>query len=148
MIVTIVYAKYTNKERLSLWDSIIQLANGIIMPWLGGGDFNIVLSYEKKIGGLSGLPQQVEDFALCINSSNLSEVAVKGSLFTWSNDRCGEDCIFEMLDRTIVNQDMFNCFEHIKVEFLEKTGLDHAPLFLSMGNKSQNIKKPFRFLSF
>ncbi|XP_060189234.1 uncharacterized protein LOC132618185 [Lycium barbarum] len=52
LITTLVYAKCDEVERLSLWDSIYQLAGSYDMPWLVGGDFNVVMNEEEKIGGV------------------------------------------------------------------------------------------------
>ncbi|KAK4707302.1 hypothetical protein R3W88_033149 [Solanum pinnatisectum] len=40
------------------------------MPWFVGGDFNMILRDEEKLGGLHVYPHEYEDFALCLNSFN------------------------------------------------------------------------------
>ncbi|XP_059310998.1 uncharacterized protein LOC132062440 [Lycium ferocissimum] len=79
MITTLVYAKYDDHERLQLWDSIYHLSAIIDIPWMVGGDFNVVLNEEDKIGGTPIVPQNYEDFAFCINSCELEEKSLKGS---------------------------------------------------------------------
>lgn len=49
---TIVYAKCDSTQRLELWDELYQLSVNMDRPWLIGGDFNVVLNGEEKIGGL------------------------------------------------------------------------------------------------
>lgn len=43
-------------------------------PWLIGGDFNVVLSREEKIGGLPVVAVDYEDLKTCIGSCDLSQV--------------------------------------------------------------------------
>ncbi|XP_060185616.1 uncharacterized protein LOC132615077 [Lycium barbarum] len=130
IIATFVYAKCDEGERLELWDSLYQLASDMNFPWMVGGDFNVILSEEEKLGGLPVALSECEDFAFCINSCGLLDMRFKGSPFTWWNGRSAEDCIFKRLDRIVVNWS------------------DHAPLILSYGEEAVHSIKPFRFLNF
>ncbi|XP_059291733.1 uncharacterized protein LOC132045207 [Lycium ferocissimum] len=94
---------------------------------------------DEKIGGLPVYPDKYEDFAFCVNSSELFEVSFKGSLFTWWNGRAGRDCIFKRLDRMLTNSKLQDWFGHMEVEHLSRTGSDHAPLLLTCGNSSQHL---------
>lgn len=146
--VTIVYAKCDVTQRLELWDEIYSMANGMNFPWIIGGDFNVVLGGEEKIEGLHVVDEDSEDFRTCIESCGLTQVQFKGSPFTWWNGRTGRDCIFERLDRVLVNSVMFNMGTHSEVEHLPRTGSDHAPLLLICEDRTQRQRKPFRFLNF
>ncbi|XP_060202053.1 uncharacterized protein LOC132630501 [Lycium barbarum] len=148
LITTMVYAKCDEVERMPLWDSIYQLVGSYDMPWLVGGDFNVVMNKEEKIGGVPVVPQNFEDFAFCINSCDLFETCLKGSPFTWWNGRAGDDCIFERLDRIFFNSRFQQWFGHIVVEHLSKTESDHAPLLITSGEEVQTFIKPFKFLKF
>lgn len=147
-IFTVVYAKCTESERLLLWDDIYQLAANMNTPWLVGGDFNAILNEEEKLGGLPIRPQECEDFAFCINSSEREEIRFKGSPFTWWNGRAGADCSFERLDRIMMNSEMQNWLTVSEVEHLSRIGSDHAPMLLTLGDHHQKVQKPFRFLRF
>lgn len=131
-----------------LWEDIYQLSADMESPWLIGGDFNVVLSEEEKIGGLQVHDVDHEDFDVCIQSCDLEEVQFKGSPFTWWNCRIGSDCIFERLDRMLSNQLMQNWFNHMEVEHLARTGSDHTPILLHMEEGVTTHRKPFRFLNF
>ncbi|XP_060216593.1 uncharacterized protein LOC132644061 [Lycium barbarum] len=78
-------------ERLQLWDSLYLLTSNMTSLWLVGGDFNVIMNEEEKIGGLPVLPQEYEDFAFCLNSCELHEMPFKGSPFTWWNGRAAND---------------------------------------------------------
>ncbi|XP_060211801.1 uncharacterized protein LOC132639366 [Lycium barbarum] len=116
---TLVYAKCSASERLELWEGIYNLSNTLSCSWLIGGDFNVVLNDEEKIG----------------------EVNFKGSPFTWWNGRPDEACVFERLDRMLVNALLLDNFGNIEVEHLARTGSDHAPLLCTYGDKYQNQLK-------
>lgn len=69
-----------------------------------GGDFNVVLNEEEKFGGLEFSQHEAIDFATCISSYVLIDVRFTGSKYTWWNGRINDACIFERLDRILVNQ--------------------------------------------
>lgn len=41
---------------MSLWNDTYTNSNNLNMSWVIGGDFNIILNDEEKIGGLSVYP--------------------------------------------------------------------------------------------
>ncbi|XP_009601161.2 uncharacterized protein [Nicotiana tomentosiformis] len=145
IILTFVYAKFSSLERLKLWDNLYNLANDMEMPWVVGGDFNVILSEEENIGGLPVYPPEYEDFASCVNLSGLFDLCCKGSPFTWWNGRPNVECIFKRLDRILVNLPFQSLFPNIKMEHLIRTGLNHAPLLMICGANTTHLVKPFRF---
>ncbi|WMV24107.1 hypothetical protein MTR67_017492 [Solanum verrucosum] len=76
--ITSVYARCNSMERLELWEDIEAVADSIIEPWLVGGDFNVILNAEEKLGGLPFTHAEASDFAHCINNCALSELKSKG----------------------------------------------------------------------
>nr|XP_016438124.1 PREDICTED: uncharacterized protein LOC107764112 [Nicotiana tabacum] len=68
MMMTFIYAKYSAMKRLDLWDHLYYLASDMELPWLVGGDFNVILHEDEKIGGLPVHPPEYEDFAFCITN--------------------------------------------------------------------------------
>ncbi|XP_059306396.1 uncharacterized protein LOC132057813 [Lycium ferocissimum] len=147
-LATFVYAKCDGNERPTLWDNIYQIADSMNLPWMVGGEFNVILADEEKLGGLPVTLDECEDFAFCINSCGLLDMGFKGSLFTWWNGRSAEDCIFKRLDRILVNNSLQEMFPQIEIEHLIRTGSDHDPLLMSCGEEVINVIKPFRFLNF
>ncbi|XP_015159308.1 uncharacterized protein [Solanum tuberosum] len=103
LLVSVVYAKCSAIERLSLWDEIFTISQEYVVPWMIGGDFNVILREEEKIGGLPVYPQEYEDFAECLNASGLADITFSGNPFTWWNGRVDGECIFKRLDRVVVN---------------------------------------------
>ncbi|XP_019228674.1 PREDICTED: uncharacterized protein LOC109209791 [Nicotiana attenuata] len=141
MMITFVYAKSSAMERLQLWDHLYYLASDMELPWLVGGDFNVVLHKDEKIGGLPVHPPEYENFAFCVNSCGLFEQGYKGSPFTWWNGRPNAQCIFKRLDRIFVNLPFQNMLPTIEVEHLIRTGSDHAPLLMTCGEQTEVVKQ-------
>ncbi|KAH0666513.1 hypothetical protein KY285_027719 [Solanum tuberosum] len=148
LLVSAVYAKCSAIERFSLWDEIFIISQEYVVPWMIGGDFNVILSEEEKIGGLPVYPQEYEYFAECLNASGLADISFSGNPFTWWNSRVDGECIFKRLDRVVVNNLFLDLYGNLWVQHLARTGSDHAPLQLTCGASKGNIVKPFRFLKF
>ncbi|XP_019256428.1 PREDICTED: uncharacterized protein LOC109234834 [Nicotiana attenuata] len=148
IMMTFVYARCSSLERLELWDNLYYMESDMELPWLVGGDFNVILHEDEKIGGLPVHPHEYEDFAFCVNSCGLFDQGYKGSPFTWWNGRPNAECIFKRLDRIFVNLPFQNMLPSIKVEHLIRTGSDHAPLLMTCREQTTSFVKPFRFLNF
>ncbi|XP_060178137.1 uncharacterized protein LOC132608081 [Lycium barbarum] len=128
IIHTFVYAKCNEGERQELWNNLYQLAGSMNLPWIIGGDFNVILLEEEKLGGLP---------------VTLNE-CYKESPFTWRNGRAAEDCIFKRLDRVVANSPFQELFPQIEVEHLIKSGSDHAPMILSCGEEKEVVQQNWR----
>nr|XP_009624556.1 uncharacterized protein LOC104115591 [Nicotiana tomentosiformis] len=139
IIITFIYAKCSSLERLELWDNLYNIANDMELPWVVGGDFNVILSEEEKIGGLPVYPSEYEDFTFCVNSSGLIDLGYEESPFTWWNGRPNAECIFKWLDRILVNLPFQNLFSSIEMEHLIRTGSDHAPLLMICGENTTHL---------
>lgn len=70
--VTSIYARCGALERLVLWEDL-QATDIAGYPWMVGGDFNVILNEEEKLGGMDFTQQDATDFAQCINISALTE---------------------------------------------------------------------------
>ncbi|XP_075077182.1 uncharacterized protein LOC142163928 [Nicotiana tabacum] len=148
LIVALVYAKCDVIERIELCDSLYHLASDMMVPWLVGDGFNVIISEEEKYGGRPVYLREVEDFVHCIDTCALYDLGFKGSLYTWWNGRSDEACIFKRLDRFLANQKFQDLFPALEVERLIKYGSNHAALLLSCNLNTVQVKKPFKFLNF
>ncbi|XP_075097952.1 uncharacterized protein LOC142175266 [Nicotiana tabacum] len=148
IMMTFVYAKCSSLERLELWDNLYYLASDMDLPWVVGGNFNVILNEEEKRGGLPVHPPEYEDFAFFVNSFGLFDLGYTGSPITWWNERANAECIFNWVDMIFVNQPFQTLFPSIEVEHLIRTGSDHAPLLMNYGKNAAQFLKPFRFLNF
>ncbi|XP_075076322.1 uncharacterized protein LOC142162982 [Nicotiana tabacum] len=120
------------------------MARDMDVPWLIGGDFNVIWDEEEKFGGLPVSLNEIDDFRHCVNTCNLFDLGFKGSIFTWWNGRVDEDCIFKRLDRCLVNVEFQQIFPGIEVKHLSKTGSDHSPIanpYILFNHKLKKLKK-------
>lgn len=147
-IVTFVYDKCDATQLIELWDIVYNLARDMSLPWLVGGNFNVIWDKEEKFSGLPVSLNEVNDFRHCINTCNLTNLGFKGSIFTWWNGRVEEDCIFKRLDRFLANMEFQQMLPGIEITDLSKIGSDHSPMMLSCNTATEPVKKAFRFLIF
>ncbi|KAG5608464.1 hypothetical protein H5410_019745 [Solanum commersonii] len=148
VMVSLVYAKCTQRERLQLWESMYELSCSSRIPWVVGGlDFNVITNDEEKLGGRPVTESEVRDFNHCISVCNLEDKGFKGSKYTWWNGRTYDACIFKRLDRIFCNDQLQNIFPVLKVEQLTRSGSDHTPLSITFKTTNEKVYKPFRFLN-
>ncbi|KAH0695122.1 hypothetical protein KY290_021422 [Solanum tuberosum] len=145
---SLVYAKCSSEERKDIWDDLVHLAEDNEHPWIVGGDFNVILREEEKLGGLAFTQAEAVDFAQCLNNCAIAELKFSRSIFTWWNGRVEEECIFKRLDRVLVNHEFLDLYPTSEVHHLVRQGSDHAPLHVVYNTIEQPIIKPFRFLNF
>ncbi|KAG5599048.1 hypothetical protein H5410_030418 [Solanum commersonii] len=67
-LISTMYARCNTLDRLELWEELENIGEGGIVPWIIGGDFNVILNEEEKLGGLSFTQNEAIDFALFINN--------------------------------------------------------------------------------
>ncbi|XP_019257599.1 PREDICTED: uncharacterized protein LOC109235801 [Nicotiana attenuata] len=135
-------------ERELNYGILYAMASDMTVPWLVGGDFNVIWDEEEKFGGLPVHINEVDDFRHCINTCHLTDLGFKGSIYTWWNGRSEENCIFKRLDRCLGNMELQQTFPGLEVTYLSKTGSDHCLMLLKCDIESSPIKKSFRFLNF
>ncbi|EOY17514.1 Uncharacterized protein TCM_042330 [Theobroma cacao] len=138
--VTIVYAKCTRSERTLLWDCLRRLADDIEVPWLVGGDFNVILKREERLYGSAPHEGAMEDFASTLLDCGLLDGGFEGNSFTWTNNR-----MFQRLDRIVYNHHWINKFPVTRIQHLNRDGSDHCPLLISCFNSSEKAPSSFRF---
>lgn len=143
--VSLVYARCNAPERSELWDDLENF-HPLGCPWMVGGDFNVILNEEEKLGGLDFTQQEAIDFSQCM--SVCAEVNFTGSKYTWPSGRTNEVCIFKRLDRVLVNMEFNVVFPTVKVHHLIHRGSNHAPLDVICNSEVRFLNKPFCFLTF
>jgi len=96
------------------------------------GDFNAIISLDEKKGGLNKLDPSSTVFRDNISGLNLVDIMPSNGLFTWSNRRCGADCISEKLDRFLVSTFWIANTWDTSSKILDWRGSDHRPIKLSI----------------
>ena len=73
LLATFVYASNSIDERECLWHDLVQLNVDNNYPWIGFGDFNMVLKMDEKIGGLMVNPMDCS-FGNCLFDCGLDDL--------------------------------------------------------------------------
>lgn len=138
------------KERfvLKLWKYLENIAEQTNIPWLVGGDFNMIANESENLGGLQVTQQETSDFVYCMSACSLNMIRYIGSIYTWWNERIAEDNIFKRLDRVLGNIKFMQLLSNSEVHHLIRQGSDHAPLQVICNDAQEQIMKPFKFLNF
>jgi hypothetical protein len=75
-------------EQLKIIKTLVTTQN-----WILGGNFNMILSLEEKIGGTKKLEQDSGKLKTHIDHLNLVDIKNSNGTFTWSNRRSGNQHI-------------------------------------------------------
>ncbi|OMO50810.1 reverse transcriptase [Corchorus capsularis] len=146
-LLSVIYASPILEIRRRLWDSLIEFAGSVDVPWLVMGDFNDVLSSNEKLGGSVPNIGRCLSFSSMILTYGLIDLGFNGSSFTWVNKRKGLARVQERLDRALANSDWRLRFPDAIVQHLPRLHSDHCPILIRCEpvlamNRSQ---RPFRF---
>ena len=101
------YAPNDDADREVFFDEVKQIIAGYDVPWVLGGDFNIVRNSEEKIGSVhnQSAMQCFVDFA---EDLGLIDLPLTGDRFTWGNYR--DQPSFSRLDRFLIAPDFILLF--------------------------------------
>ncbi|XP_039016066.1 uncharacterized protein LOC120146591 [Hibiscus syriacus] len=120
-VITTVYGSNYGRERRLLWQQLRDLDRYIgHLPWVIGGDFNIILnSNESSDFDLLGpsSSSDMSDFQETLSDLELFNHPYVGPSFTWSNKQKNA-FLARKLDRVLVNQTWSSSFHSSHVEFL------------------------------
>ncbi|KAI9197725.1 hypothetical protein LWI28_003233 [Acer negundo] len=112
------------------WTLLRRLGGMSRLPWLVAGDFNKILSWEEKQGGLVKSNEVMSAFREVVDECSLIDKGFKGNMFTWSNRQFGEAFIQEWLDRALCCLELRSCFPDVAVVHKEWGGSDHKVLLI------------------
>jgi hypothetical protein len=142
---SVVYAKCCQIDRRSLWDNLLQISAVNSMPWILGGDFNIVSQLCERAGGGSVDLHAMGEFHSFMQQAGLCDPGFSGNIFTWCNNQQGTARIWCRLDRFLINSAFISQFPPIQVSHLARNYSDHTPLILSVQDAAPS-PKPFKFM--
>ncbi|XP_062100704.1 uncharacterized protein LOC133806603 [Humulus lupulus] len=144
---TVVYAANDSRTRALLWRDLVNISEGMKIPWIVGGDFNAVLNPEERLD-YRGNANELIPFQTCVNSCGLEDVKYNGRFFTWNNKQDGKNRVYAKLDRFLATSEWIDTYSTSEVSFLPEGNFDHSPALLTVYPSMQNIKKPFRYFNF
>lgn len=116
--------------RRGLWPRLLELQPRNNGPWCYIGDFNEMISSNEKDGLRPIEPGRTERFRDFLNKSELIDLELHGSKFTWINNPRDGFFSRERVDRALANWSWRQIFPHAMVLALPIVNSDHAPLVL------------------
>eukprot|EP00253_Pinus_taeda_P032477 PITA_32477 len=145
-LVTNLYGPQRIDDKIKFLDSLADLRDrhaGI--PWIMGGDFNMIKSLLEKEGGIRILSKDSLEFQTFIDNRSLVDTETNNGLFTWNNKREGESQVASKLDRFMILEDLMLTNKEIIEEVLPFGGSDHWPIQLEIKGMGILRNRPFKF---
>ncbi|KAL0411079.1 UNVERIFIED_CONTAM: hypothetical protein Slati_3697600 [Sesamum latifolium] len=134
---TFIYAKCNRNPRRVLWEELVRLSSQNV-PWLVGGNFNVILHPNENQGGDMRRVGLMDDFNNMMLDTSLIDTGFEGEPFTWTNKR-----IWRRLDRVLYSKEWAEIFNITRVIHLSRRLSAHHPLCIE-ASKIEN-KKPLSF---
>ena len=123
-----IYAKCTRVGRRCLWQGMEFLSNRLSLPWLVVGDFNVISSFDERVGGSPANVTNIEEFNSAMLNCGLSSADFDGHLFTWTNGT-----VWQRLDRVLINAQWMDAYPVTRVSHLARGRSGHASLLIKCG---------------
>lgn len=139
-----VYGEPASDGRSVVWERLERLGCSRKEPWALVGDFNEILNNGEKSGGPSRPVSSFLPFLNTVKTCGMEELSSKGDRFTWGGMRY-KKWVQCCLDRCFANEEWFKIFPVSNQRFLEKRGLDHRPVFVSLSASSEFFRGRFCF---
>lgn len=126
------YGNPQTELRYLSWALLKNLCGNTSTPWLVGGDFNGILFQHEKQGGRDKSEAELNDFRASLDDCGLMDVGFTGDIFTWTNERPGEENVKERLDRICVTEGWKDLFPDCSIDHLPFNRSDHRPILLTL----------------
>ncbi|KAL8101394.1 hypothetical protein AgCh_033322 [Apium graveolens] len=133
----------TNK--LKTWNLMRHLCANVNTPIVIGGDFNEILSYAEKEGGVDTDKREIAQFREVIDDCYLRDLGFEGCWYTWVRGRTPETCVRERLDRVLCSSSWLALYPNIRVEHLVRYKSDHSALLVRFTLPARQKRKRTRF---
>eukprot|EP00253_Pinus_taeda_P035368 PITA_35368 len=148
-LITGVYGPHIAGERERFLKNV-QEARGLYpeMPWIIGGDFNLIRIVDEKKGGMRRPDQYMDMFNEMISEQRLVDMQTINGIFTWNNRRGGKNRIASRLDRFLVSESIMNRDVFLEAKIMPSIGSDHWPVRLEIDINKNSGKNHFIFESF
>uniref|UniRef100_A0A7N0RI91 Endonuclease/exonuclease/phosphatase domain-containing protein n=1 Tax=Kalanchoe fedtschenkoi TaxID=63787 RepID=A0A7N0RI91_KALFE len=128
IFLSFIYAACSKHARRRIWDVLLSHNANIKEPWLIGGDFNVISSWNEKKRGRQLDDGSMLEFNSFIVQSGLTDFSSSDSRLSWSNNQQGSRRIFKKLDRIFINSEALLSLPRINTNYLPRVQSDHMPI--------------------
>ncbi|XP_059067537.1 uncharacterized protein LOC131858342 [Cryptomeria japonica] len=143
-----IYGPIRTEDKLRVWNKITIQANlGELGKVIMARDFNAILDFNDKAGGLRKPTKVMEDFREFVYNCRLVDVIPKKWKFTWNNHRVNFSNISELLDKFFVGEWWVLSNHTLETSIEPHCGLDHLPITLAISHEQVDCKSYFKFLN-
>eukprot|EP00253_Pinus_taeda_P003921 PITA_03921 len=123
-----VYGPQRMDDKLIFLDSLMDFRERYMeIPWIMGGDFNMIKSLSEKKGGTRTLKDALA-FQSFRDTMKLVDIVSSNGLFTWNNRRGGGSLVSSKLDKFIILEDLILNDKGMEARILLFGGSDHWPI--------------------
>ena len=147
-LLSCIYGPLVYKNKSGFWDSLLNVGKDFTRPWLCIGDFNMIISQSKKLGGHPYACSSNDPFHYFLDSFGMVDLGFSGNPFTWSNKRQGNHLIKERLDCGLASSQWIHLLPHFSVQHLPAHSSDHNPILLDTAAPDLSLPCWFRFKEF
>jgi hypothetical protein len=133
-----VYGPHDVSARRVFWEEMSGVHSWWDVPWVVGGDFNVVRFPSERLGAMH-LTTAMQDFSDFISSTGLVDIHMVGGRYTWSNSQSRS-----RLDRFLFTPTVEDHFNVLVQRRLPRLCSDHFPILFECG-PIENGRRPFRF---
>eukprot|EP00253_Pinus_taeda_P005917 PITA_05917 len=145
-LVTNVYGLQRLDDKIRFLDFLVDLqARHQGLPWVIGGDFNMIRSLSEKNGCTRALNKYSSTFQIFLVDMKLVDIDTNNGFCTWNNKRGGNSQVASKLDRFMISEDLMLLDKEIMAEILPFGGSDHWPVQMEIKGIGTPRNRPFRF---
>eukprot|EP00253_Pinus_taeda_P032924 PITA_32924 len=132
-LVTNFYGPQRLEGKLKFLDSLEAFRDRHLgIPWILGGDFNMIKSLSEKKVGTKVLSKDYLKFQTFTDIMKLVDIVTSNGIFTWNNKRGGESQVASKLDRFMISKDLMLNNKEISARILPLGGSDHWSVHLEV----------------
>eukprot|EP00253_Pinus_taeda_P012543 PITA_12543 len=145
-LVTNVYGPQRLDDKIKFIDSLVDLKSIFAgLPWVIGGDFNMIRSLSEKKGGTRALNKDSSAFQCFLENMKLVDIETNIGLCTWNNKRGGYSQVASKLDKFMISEELLLLDKEVIADILPFGGSDHWPIQMEIKGIGTPRNKPFRF---
>ena len=144
-VVIFIYAPPNYGDKEQFWIELLQFTSTLACMFVLIGDFNEMGSPQDKVGGAAPSLSRYKRLDYIKSNYNVIDLPFSGQIFTWRKKICGENNIWERLDRVVVSPKFIEQFPSAHINHHVFRTSDHCQIQLSFMRNS-NLKKatPFK----